>query len=167
MSRILVTGGAGYIGSVLCQCLLGAGHAVTVVDNLMYRQHSLFHLCADPSFEFVYGDVRDEVLMRDLTRKANILIPLAAIVGAPACDRDPWMARSVNLDAVRLLNRLRSSSQLVLYPTTNSGYGRKSGDVWCTEDTPLEPISLYGETKVQAESDRSRSMHRTPRCGCC
>jgi nucleoside-diphosphate-sugar epimerase len=153
MAQILVTGGAGYIGSVLCQCLLGAGHDVTVVDNLMYRQHSLFHLCAHPSFEFVYGDVRDEVLMRDLTRKANILIPLAAIVGAPACDRDPWMARSVNLDAVRLINRLRSSSQLVLYPTTNSGYGRKSGDVWCTEDTPLEPVSLYGETKVQAEAE--------------
>jgi len=82
-----------------------------------------------------------------------VLSPLAAIVGAPACDRDPRLARSVNLDAIRLLNRLRGAQQVLIYPTTNSGYGTKSGDVYCTEETPLEPISLYGETKVQAEAE--------------
>jgi len=133
--------------------LLDAGYRVTVVDRLMYGQHSLFHLCANPHFEFVYGDVRDEALLRRLMRNADILTPLAAVVGAPACDRDPWLARSVNLEAVRLLNRLRSPRQLVIFPTTNSGYGTKSGATLCTEDTPLEPISLYGQTKVQAEAD--------------
>ena len=82
-----------------------------------------------------------------------MLIPLAAVVGAPACDRDPWMAESVNLEAIRMLNRLRSHDQLVVYPTTNSGYGTQSGDVLCTEETLLEPISLYGRTKVQAEAE--------------
>ena len=151
--KIFVTGGAGYLGSVLCEHLLHAGYRVTVIDNLMYQQHSLFHLCADPNFEFVLGDVRDETLMRGLVKEADVVIPLAAVVGAPACDRDPWLARSVNLEAVRILNRLRSPSQLVIFPTTNSGYGTKSSDTSCTEDTPLEPISVYGQTKVQAEAD--------------
>lgn len=151
--KILVTGGAGYLGSVLCEHLLNAGYQVTVIDNLMYQQPSLFHLCANPHFEFVLGDVRDEVLMRGLVKEADVLIPMAAVVGAPACDREPWLARSVNLEAVRLLNRLRSPSQLVIFPTTNSGYGTKSPHAYCTEDTPLEPISVYGHTKVQAEAD--------------
>ena len=150
--KILVTGGAGYLGSVLCEHLLQAGHQVTVVDKLLYGQQSLFHLCADPGFEFVFGDVRDEGLMVRLIRDADVLIPLAAVVGAPACDKDPWLAKSVNLEAVKMLNRLRSSDQLVIAPTTNSGYGTQSGDVYCTEETPLEPISLYGQTKAQAEA---------------
>ena len=152
-TQVFVTGGAGYLGSVLCEHLLDAGYHVTAVDNLMYGQHSLFHLCANPYFDFVFGDVRDEGLMRRLVKEADVLIPLAAIVGAPACDRDPWLARSVNLEAVQLLNRLRSPCQLVVFPTTNSGYGTKSSDVCCTEDTPLEPISLYGQVKVQAEAE--------------
>ena len=151
--EVLVTGGAGYLGSVLCERLLDAGYRVTAVDNLIYEPGSLFHLCADQSFEFVSGDVRDEQLMRPLVRNADVVIPLAAVVGAPACDRDPWLARSVNLDAVRLINRLRSPDQLVVFPMTNSGYGTTSGDVVCTEDTPLEPISLYSQTKVQAEAE--------------
>ena len=152
-ARILVTGGAGYVGSILCEHLLDTGYRVTVVDNLMYGQKSLFHLCSLPEFEFVPGDVRDEKLMRSLVKGADVLIPLAAIVGAPACDRDPWTAQSINLEAVRMLNRLRSPSQLVLFPTTNSGYGTKSGDLYCTEETPLEPVSLYGRTKVEAEAE--------------
>ena len=152
-TRVLVTGGAGYLGSILCKHLLDAGYLVTVIDNLTYGQHSLFHLCANPHFEFVFGDVRDEALMRPLVKDADVLIPLASIVGAPACDRDPWLAQSVNLEAVRLLNHLRSPRQLVIFPTTNSGYGTQSGDVYCTEDTPLEPISLYSQTKVQAEAE--------------
>ena len=152
-TRVLVTGGAGYLGSVLCEHLLAAGFRVTAADGLIYRQRSLFHLCANPQFDFVPGDARDENLMRRLIKDADVLIPLAAIVGAPACDRDPWMARAVNLEAIRLLTRLRSHDQLIVYPTTNSGYGTKSGDVFCTEDTPLEPISLYGQTKTEAEAE--------------
>jgi nucleoside-diphosphate-sugar epimerase len=151
--KVLVTGGAGYLGSILCEHLLAAGHEVTVVDSLLYQQMSLFHLCAHPAFDFVAGDVRDERLMTSLIKDADVLLPLACIVGAPACDRDPISARSVNLDAIKLLNRLRSKEQLVVYPTTNSGYGTKSGDVCCTEETPLEPVSLYGQTKVDAERE--------------
>jgi len=152
-SRVLVTGGAGYLGSVLCEHLLGAGHQVTVVDSLLYRQRTLLHLCANPALEFVRGDVRDESLMRRVVKDADVVIPLAALVGAPACDRDPLFATTVNLDAIKLLNRLRSPRQLVVYPTTNSGYGTQSGEVYCTEETPLQPVSLYGRTKVEAEAE--------------
>ena len=151
--RVLVTGGAGYLGSILCEHLLAAGHRVTALDALHHSVPSLLHLCENARFEFVRGDARDEALLARLVADADAIIPLAAVVGAPACDRDPWLATSTNLDAVRLLLRLRSPSQLVVYPTTNSGYGTQSGDVFCTEDTPLEPISLYGRTKVQAEAD--------------
>jgi nucleoside-diphosphate-sugar epimerase len=150
--KVLVTGGAGYLGSVLCEHLLDAGHEVTIVDSLMYQQADLFHFCGNPCFDFVRGDARDEHLMRRLVKDADALIPLAAVVGAPACDRDPWLARSVNLEAIRLINRLRTPRQLVIFPTTNSGYGTKSGGNYCTEETPLEPISLYGQTKVEAEA---------------
>jgi nucleoside-diphosphate-sugar epimerase len=151
--KVLVTGGAGYLGSILTEHLVKADYQVTVVDKLLYGQHSLFHLCANPLFDFVIGDVRDEALMRRLVKDADVIIPLAAIVGAPACDRDPWLARSVNLEAIQLLNRLRGSEQLVVFPNTNSGYGTKSGDVFCTEDSSLDPISLYGQGKVQAEQE--------------
>lgn len=152
-TRLFVTGGAGYLGSVLCEHLLDAGYHVTVLDNLMYQQNSLFPLCAERRFDFCYGDARDEGVMRRLMAHADVLIPLAALVGAPACDRDPSFAQSINLGAVQLIKRLRSPRQLVVYPTTNSGYGAKSGDVFCTEDTALEPISLYGRTKTQAEQE--------------
>jgi len=158
-SRVLVTGGAGYLGSMLCEHLLDVGHQVMVVDNLFYGQHSLFHLCANPRFDFVFGDARDEELMCRLIKGADVIIPLAAIVGTPACNRDPRLASSVNLEAVQLINRLRSPRQLVIYPNTNSGYGAKSGDAFCTEDTPLEPISLYGQTKVQAETELLNSSN--------
>jgi nucleoside-diphosphate-sugar epimerase len=150
--KVLVTGGAGYIGSILCETLLQHGFQVTVLDNLFFGEHNLNHLCAHSQFEFIYGDARDEQLMARLVREADVLIPLAALVGAPACDRDPILARSLNLDAVRVLLQLRSPRQLVIYPTTNSGYGTKTGIAHCTEETPLEPISLYGQTKVEAEA---------------
>ena len=151
--RILVTGGLGYLGSILCEHLLDAGYRVTALDNLMYGtgQQGLYHLCADPDFDFVKGDVRDEDTMRAALKNADAIINLAAIVGASACDRDPALATSVNLDAVKLLNRLRSPNQLVVFPNTNSGYGATTGEAYCTEETPLEPISLYGRTKVEAE----------------
>jgi nucleoside-diphosphate-sugar epimerase len=152
-NHVLLTGGLGYLGSVLCEHLLDAGYQVTVVDNLMYGtgQQGLFHLCARQAFDFVKGDVRDEALMKRVLKDADVVIHLAAIVGASACDRDPTLAMTVNYDSVRLLNRLRSPSQLVIYPNTNSGYGTTSGSSFCTEDSPLQPISLYGRTKVDAE----------------
>lgn len=151
--RILVTGGLGYLGSILCEHLLDAGFAVTALDNLMYGagQQGLFHLCANPRFDFIKGDVRDEAVMRPALAGADAVVHLAGIVGAAACDRDPVLATTVNLDAVRLLNRLRSPNQLVIFPNTNSGYGATTGQTFCTEETPLEPISLYGRTKVEAE----------------
>lgn len=151
--RVLVTGGLGYLGSIVCEHLLDAGYEVAALDNLMYGtgQQGLYHLCANPAFDFVKGDVRDESVMRAALKPADVVIHLAAIVGAAACDRDPALATSVNRDSVRLLNRLRSPNQLVVFPNTNSGYGATTGESFCTEDTPLEPISLYGRTKVEAE----------------
>src|SRR5947209_289888 len=118
--RVLVTGGLGYLGSVLCEHLLDAGFRVTALDNLLYGvgQQGLFHLCSQPAFDFVKGDVRDEAVMRSVLKNADIVIHLAAIVGASACDRDPQLATTVNLDSVILLNRLRSPHQLVIYPNT-------------------------------------------------
>ena len=149
--KVVVTGGAGYLGAVLAPRLLQAGHQVTVLDNMMHGQPSLLPLCADQAFEFVFGDVRDERLLAEVIRGADVIVPLAAVVGAPACARDPWLASSVNLDAIRLLLRLRSPAQLVIYPTTNSGYGTTTGEQACTEETPLAPITLYAQTKAQAE----------------
>jgi len=148
---VLITGGSGYLGSIMSERMLEEGYNVTVVDSLRFQQNSLFHLCANPNFEFVNGDVRDEGLMSRLVSKADVIVPLAAVVGAPACAQDPWLTREVNVEAVRTINNLRSQEQLVVYPTTNSGYGTQTGDVMCTEETPLEPISLYGQTKSEAE----------------
>lgn len=152
-NHILITGGAGYLGSIMTQHFLDAGFRVTVLDNLMYGQHSLFQFCSNPNFDFIYNDARNDNILKQTLGDVDVIIPLAAIVGAPACQRDPLLARSVNLDAIRLLLKLRSTDQLIVYPTTNSGYGTKSGNIFCTEETPLEPISLYGETKVQAEKE--------------
>jgi len=153
VERVLVTGGLGYLGSILCEHLLQAGFRVCALDNLMYGmgQQGLFHLCASPAFDFIKGDVRDEATMRSAVRQADVIIHLAAVVGAAACERDPTLATTVNLESVRLLNRLRAPSQLVIYPNTNSGYGVTSGALHCTEDSLLKPISLYGQTKVEAE----------------
>jgi nucleoside-diphosphate-sugar epimerase len=149
--NILITGGAGYIGSVLTPTLLTNGHAVTVVDNFMFRQNSLTDCCQYPAFHIVRGDCRDEATMKPLIAKADVLIPLAALVGAPLCDRDPMAAQTTNLDAVAMLCRLASEQQWILMPVTNSGYGVGEKGKYCTEDTPLRPLSLYGVTKVKAE----------------
>ncbi len=149
MKRILITGGAGYLGSILCEHLLKAGYHVTVLDNLMYGQGSLFHLANNPNFEFIMGDVRDMGMMMKLLKNADVIIPLAAIVGAPACDHNPELAESVNLDVIRFLSCRVGIGQLIVFPNTNSGYGNQS-DI-CTEDTPLDPVSLYGRSKTWAE----------------
>jgi nucleoside-diphosphate-sugar epimerase len=150
--KVLITGGAGYLGSVLTPALLAAGHEVTVVDNFLYRQSSLLDCCHYEGFEVVRGDCRDERLMRPLVAQADVLLPLAAVVGAPACQEDATAAQTTNFEAVRLLCRLASPAQWIIFPTTNSGYGIGEKDRFCTEETPLRPISLYGTTKVQAEA---------------
>lgn len=149
--HVFITGGAGYLGSILCEHLLDKGYRVTALDSLMYGEQNLNHLCANPDFDFHRGDARDEKLVGSLIRDADVLIPLAAIVGAPACDLDPLMAGSTNRDAIAMLCRIRRPEQLIIYPTTNSGYGTKTGDVFCTEESSLDPISLYGRTKCEAE----------------
>jgi len=149
--KILVTGGAGYLGSVLVPELLRQGHAVTVVDNFMYRQNSLAECCADPAFNVVRGDVRDERLMLPLIANHDTVLPLAALVGAPLCDRDRIGAVTTNRDAVKLIVDALGQMQRLIIPITNSGYGVGDQGAFCTEESPLRPISLYGRNKVEAE----------------
>jgi len=148
---ILVTGGAGYLGSTMVPALLEAGFQVTVLDNLMFRQTSLSHVCAHPLFDTAFGDARDESVLKPLLAKADIVIPLAALVGAPLCDRDKVGAVTTNRDAIRSLGKLMSTEQWMLLPISNSGYGVGEAGKLCTEETPLSPVSLYGRTKVEAE----------------
>ncbi len=150
--RILITGGAGYIGSVLTPELLADGHEVTVLDTFTGGGTELAICCADPKFTAVRGDVRDRSLLTELVAGHDVFIPLAALVGAPLCARDPFNATSVNLDAVKLLLELLSPDQRVIFPNSNSGYGVGETGEECTEDSPLRPLSLYGRTKVDAEA---------------
>jgi len=149
--RVLITGGAGYIGSVLTPTLLALGHEVTVLDNFLFRQSSLLDCCQYPHFQIVRGDCRDEAVMKPLVAKADLIVPLAALVGAPMCNQDTVAAQTTNLDAVNLICRLAGKGQWIVMPITNSGYGIGEKDKHCTEDTPMRPISLYGVTKVKAE----------------
>ncbi|HJN24096.1 MAG TPA: NAD(P)-dependent oxidoreductase [Rhodospirillales bacterium] len=149
---ILVTGGAGYLGSIMAGEFLGRGFSVTVLDNFMYKQNSLAHCCANPDFNVINGDARKEDVLKPLLAKADIVIPLAALVGAPICSKDPIGATTTNLDAQMLLLDLVSKDQLVLMPITNSGYGIGETGKFCTEETPLRPLSLYGRHKVEVES---------------
>ena len=149
--KILITGGAGYIGSVLTPILLSQGYEVTVLDSFMFRQTSLAECCQYETFQVVRGDCRDETLMKKLLQDADVIIPLAALVGAPLCSRDQIGTQTINLDAIKLLCRLASPAQWILMPVTNSGYGIGEAGKFCTEESPLRPISLYGVTKVEAE----------------
>lgn len=149
--KILVTGAAGYIGSVLVPTLLKQGHEVIALDNFMYHQSSLLDCCNDDKLTVARGDARDKNFISKHIKQADVIIPLACFTGAPLCDRDPFGATSTNLDAIKLLLSLRSKSQVVIYPTTNSGYGIGEEGIHCTEETPLRPVSLYGRLKVDAE----------------
>jgi nucleoside-diphosphate-sugar epimerase len=148
---ILVTGGAGYLGSTLVPALLAEGFRVTVLDNFLFNQASLNHLCADPNFDVYRGDARDPAVLEPLLREADVIIPLAALVGAPLCNNDKIGAETLNRDAVATIVKLASRQQRILMPITNSGYGIGEAGKFCTEETPLRPISLYGRTKVEAE----------------
>lgn len=149
--RILVTGGAGYLGSTLVPALLEAGHAVTVLDNFLFRQASLNHVCHHPRFAVVRGDVRDERTVVPLLRAADAVIPLAALVGAPLCDRDPVGATTTNREAILTMLRHASREQCILMPTTNSAYGTGDANNFCDEASPLRPISRYAVEKVEVE----------------
>lgn len=149
--KILITGGAGYIGSILTPTLLAHGYEVTVLDNFMFHQNSLADCCQYDGFQVVRGDCRDENTIKLLLKDADVIIPLAALVGAPLCKNDTIGTQTINADAVKMLCRLASKEQRILMPVTNSGYGIGEPGKFCTEETSLRPISLYGVTKVEAE----------------
>ncbi|GHT87340.1 membrane protein [Spirochaetia bacterium] len=151
MMNVLVTGGAGYIGSIFVPMLLNRGYKVTVLDNFLFRQNSLLECCANPNFTMVRGDVRDLKLVKSLVANKDLIIPLACYTGAPISDIDPWSATAVTRDAVLDMLPVLQSNQRIIYPNTNSGYGIGSEGVYCTEETPLKPISLYGKLKVEVE----------------
>ncbi len=149
--KILVTGGAGYIGSVLVPTLLKEKHQVVVLDNFMYNQVSLLDCCYDPHLTIIRGDTRDKPLVTRLLKDCDAIFPLACLTGAPLCAKDPVGAQTILFDAVKMILDLKSKNQMVIFPTTNSGYGVGEKGKHCTENTPLRPISIYGQLKVQAE----------------
>lgn len=157
--NILVTGGCGYLGSILVPTLLREGHSVTVIDNFMYNQTSLLDCCIDPGLMIIRGDAREKALIKEHMEKADVVIPLACLTGAPLCAQDPEGARSIILDAVKMILKLSSKDQMIIYPTTNSGYGVGEKGIHCTEETPLRPVSLYGKLKVEAEKEILDSGH--------
>ncbi len=152
MRKILITGGAGYIGSVLTPMFLERGDEVTVLDSFLYRQSSLLDCCRYKSFSVINGDCRDPETVKRAMEGKEFILPLAAIVGFPACDKDKTAAKSINQDSVELILSLRSPEQKIIFPCTNSGYGLGQGQAYCTEESPINPVSLYGQTKMAAET---------------
>ena len=151
MTSVLVIGGAGYIGSILVKDLLDEGYAVTVLDNFRFQQSSLLDCCSYENFSVIRGDCRNRETLKDAMKNMDVIIPLAALVGAPLCDTDQTAALSTNLESIRLLLSLRTPEQKILFPSTGSGYGASSGNTLCTEETPIDPLSLYARTKIEAE----------------
>ena len=149
--KILVTGGAGYLGSIIVPDLLSDGHKVTVLDNFMFGQNSLGHVCHYQDLEIIRGDVREVNIISEIIKDFDLVIPLAALVGAPLCDNNPNGAKTVNFEAVQMLVDNLHTSQIIILPTTNSGYGVGEKNAYCTEESDLNPITLYGRTKVDAE----------------
>lgn len=150
--RVLVTGGAGYVGCTLTPRLLEEGHEAVIFDNLLYGGRGLLPFFAHPRFRFIKGDVRDQAALREAVKDVDAIIHLAAIVGYPACKKDPRMAEDVNIGGTRNLLAVRSKSQPILYASTGSNYGAYRGGL-CTEETPLNPVSLYGVSKTEAEKN--------------
>ena len=150
---ILFSGGAGFLGSVLTEQLLKKDYKVIVYDNLFYRQNSLFHLFHYKNLEFIKADVRDRNLLDKYIQQADIIIPFSALVGMPLCRKNEQLAREINYESIKYIAHKKSKDQLLLYPNTNSGYGIGENDIYCTEETKLNPVSIYGETKVAAEKE--------------
>ena len=151
MEKILITGGAGYIGSMLCTKLLSLGHKITVVDLLKYEKNSLSHLFYHKNFQFIKDDVTKTSVVKRIIKKQNIIIPLAALVGAPLCAKNKKQTIKTNVTSIEIILKYIKGNQKLIYPTTNSGYGIGQKDKFCDENSPLNPISLYGTTKLQAE----------------
>ncbi|MGV3754985.1 MAG: NAD-dependent epimerase/dehydratase family protein [Verrucomicrobiota bacterium] len=149
--KILITGGAGYLGSIIVPTLLAQGHEVTVLDNFYFGQNSLLDCCHYDTFNVVRGDAREESIVKPLVAKADVIIPLAALVGVPLCNTDQIATTTTNQNAVEMICKLASKQQWVVMPVTNSGYGIGEKGKHCTEDSPLRPLSTYGVTKVKAE----------------
>ncbi|HEF3575252.1 NAD-dependent epimerase/dehydratase family protein [Campylobacter upsaliensis] len=149
--KVLITGGAGYIGSVLTPILLQKGYELCVIDNLFFNQISLLPLASYKNFCFINGDAMDATLIKQEVAKADIIIPLAAFVGAPLCKKNANLARMINYEAIKMASDFASKDQIFLYPNTNSGYGIGAKDAMCDENSPLNPISEYGKDKVEAE----------------
>ena len=149
--KILVTGAAGYIGSVLVPILLKNGHEIIAIDNFMYKQTSLLECCHYKNLTLINGDVRNTALLEANLKTVDAIIPLACLTGAPLCDKDPITAKLVNFEAIKTILEKRSPNQVIIFPTTNSGYGVGEKGIHCTEDTPLRPVSLYGKLKTEIE----------------
>jgi len=151
--KILITGGAGYIGSILVPTLLKEGHQITVLDVFMFQQSSLLDCCNNENLTIIRGDARDKTIISKLMKEVDAIIPLACLTGAPLCAKDPEGAKAIIFDALKLILDLSSKDQMIVYPTTNSGYGIGEKGKFCTEETPLRPVSLYGRLKSQAENE--------------
>ena len=156
MSKILITGGGGYVGSMLTTALINMGHKVTVIDLMKYEKGSLNHLFYNKNFKLLKRDVRDKNLLKSLVKKNEFIIPLAALVGAPLCDKFKKDAISVNHKSIRTLVSICSKKNKIIFLTTNSGYGVGEKNKFCDENSPLRPISLYGRTKCDAEEEVKR-----------
>jgi nucleoside-diphosphate-sugar epimerase len=151
--KILITGGAGYLGSVITGKMLNAGHEVLVLDKLIFKQVSLLSYTSNPNFKFIHGDVRNEGLLEKLCNEVDVIIPLAAIVGFPACADEPELANDINFKQIfNIVKYTKGKNKKILYPNTNSGYGLGLGQKECNEESPLKPISVYGTTKCAAEN---------------
>ena len=151
--KILITGGAGYLGSVITGKMLNAGHQVIVLDKLIFNQVSLLTYTSNPNFKFIHGDVRNLELLERLCNEVDVIIPLAAIVGFPACASEPELAKDINFKQIfNIVKFTNGKGKKILYPNTNSGYGIGVGQTECTEESPLNPISVYGTTKCDAEN---------------
>lgn len=149
--KVLITGGAGYIGSIMVPKMLMKGYEVIVLDNFMYKQNSLLECCADKKFNIVRGDVRDGGLVSKIMKDVDVIFPLACLTGAPLCKKDPIAAQTIIVDAIKMMLKLKSKDQIIIFPNTNSGYGIGKEGKHCTEETPINPISLYGKLKCEAE----------------
>ena len=148
---ILITGGAGYIGSILVPNLLNLGYKVTVIDNFLFNQQSLLDCISNENLNIVRGDVRDKKLLSELVYKNDCIIPLACLTGAPLCDKDPYSAKQVNFDQIKNISDIKSKDQLLIFPCSNSGYGIGQKGMYCDENTPMKPVSLYGKLKVEID----------------